>query len=171
MVSNVIKFVYRGLKTKRYHTEETIAPQSVGEHSCGVAMLIHLMAPNCSKELILAALTHDLAEHVVGDVPAPAKRANAVVKEAFDDLEESLLNTMGLNYAVVLTTEERRLLKIADIMDGMLYCINERSKGNKLINHVYMNFDSYLMNMDLTEVQYAVATSIRKMWEIANDCE
>lgn len=59
--------------------------QSVAAHSWGVAMLLLEEAPKgvVTLDLIRAALTHDLHESVLGDVPSPAKTR---FPELYDEL-------------------------------------------------------------------------------------
>ena len=80
----------RGGAIKRYHTLETIGEQSVASHSWGVAMILQYLEPNVSKEAILRALTHDVAELFTGDIPAPVKWANPDLVEV---LKSCLLYT------------------------------------------------------------------------------
>jgi hypothetical protein len=43
-----------------------------------------------------------------------------------------------------ITGVEKRQLKIADYIDGMMYCIQERQMGNLLIAPVFRVFYSYM---------------------------
>ena len=146
-----LNFILRGGKTKRFHTADTLMPQTVAEHTFGVAMFCQLIDPGCRKEVILAALTHDLAEHQIGDVSSPTKRAYPELKAFMDRAENDWLNMFGLNYPEKLTEEEKRTLKYADIMDGMAFCIRERGFGNRSIQEVWDNFSGYLLKMNPQE--------------------
>lgn len=162
-----LKFIYKGAKTKRFHTADTLTEQSVAEHSFGVAWLIVLINPSARKELILAALAHDLAEHVVGDVSSPAKRRFPALKSALDVAEGCLLADIGLDYERYLTDAELRILKIADMLDGMMFCVRERRMGSKVVVEVYNNFKSYLAEFirDPEHPAFDIFTTIDLMWE------
>lgn len=166
-----LEFMYRGAKTRRYHTEDVLHPQNVAEHSWGVAMLVVMIDPAASKEVLLAALSHDVAEHIVGDVPAPSKRANPALKATLDTLEGSLLAGAGLGFADGLTDYEKSVVKAADIIDGMMFCVNERRRGNKDITNVYRNFSSYIHGFPqqgkLWESLRPILNAVREQWRKA----
>lgn len=164
-----LTFIFRGGKTKRYHTEDTMTEQTVADHSFGVAMLVELMAPECRKELILAALTHDLAEHLVGDISAPVKRANPEIKLVLDHMESTRLNRVGFNYEEKLTKEEHYILKAADYIDGMMFCVRERRMGSRAVDHIYKNFESYVLKVlnHLPPEAELVFNAARNLWREA----
>lgn len=164
-----LKFIYKGAKTKRFHTADTLTEQSVGEHSFGVAWLIVLIDPNARRELILAAMAHDLAEHVIGDVSSPAKRQYPALKAALDAAEGNILAEMGLDFEAKLTTEERKLLKVADMLDGMMFCVRERRMGSKVPCKIYDNFYRYVKEIEGVSYETQdLVNSVNNMWEKYN---
>lgn len=171
MSAEKLKFIYKGAKTKRFHTADTLTEQSVAEHSFGVAWLAVLVEPNARRELILAALAHDLAEHVVGDVSSPAKRRFPALKTALDAAENTLLEDAGLDYVANLTESEQRTLKIADMLDGMMFCVRERRMGSRVAETIYNNFYSYVTDLNLPDTAVDLLSTINTMWEKYNDCE
>ena len=116
-----ISFIFNGGVSKRYHTVDTLKSQDIAAHSFGVAWLCEVLTDGkASKELIMAALAHDLAEHIVGDLPSPSKRAlGQHFMNAFDIREnhELLANGVG-HYEYRLTKLEARALKMAPNMTG-----------------------------------------------------
>lgn len=112
---------------KRYHTKRTIREQTVGQHTFGILMLLRQVSPDCSKALLFTAMHHDLAELFTGDIPAPMKRANAQLSILLDEVEcclAPLYKDFGIN------AEEARLLKWADRMELVLWCLEEVRLGN-----------------------------------------
>ena len=89
----------------------------------------------------MAGLAHDLAEHQIGDIPTPTKRNLGTMRQQIHNAEAELLRTAGVEFA--LTAEEQRQLKLADAMDGMIFCVRERTLGNLEIATVYGKFRSY----------------------------
>lgn len=161
-------FIYKGAKTKRYHTADTLTSQTVGEHSFGVAWLVALLHTNPSRHLILAAMAHDLAEHKVGDVSSPTKRQYPELKVLIDTAETNLLNEYGLNFEYVLAPSEKRILKLADNMDGMMFCIRERKMGSKFVRNIYRNYYAYtleLLGTDKESPEHLLFNDIHKAWE------
>lgn len=182
-----IDFIFNGGATKRYHTWPVLHNQRVDSHSFGVAMLVAHMALSANPEdgqgltvpLLMAALTHDLAEHVVGDLPAPAKRNMSEMldmeysdfRAKWGEMEEKLLEDNGLNWDYALTDTQRRWLKLADAMEGAIFCIRERSMGNSTIAVVFANFRSYIRELLLANEEPAVleiVNYIDDMWEQVN---
>ena len=138
------KFIFDGGQSKRYHTALVLKEQNIAEHSFGVAWFCELLTQGqARKELIMAALAHDLAEHMVGDIPSPVKRQLGV-SEQFHRFEHGHLRTAGLGtYEDELYQGEQATLKLADMMDGMMYCIRERRLGNQEIEPIYERFELY----------------------------
>lgn len=166
-----LNFIYKGGKTKRYHTEDTLTVQTVAEHSFGVAMLVHLLAPDARKELIMAALVHDLAEHKIGDIPSPTKRSMPDLKQAVDTAEANLLLENDLIF--ILTDEEKAILKVADLFDGMLFCIRERKMGSTMSNAAFYNFLDYYCALEHagSRQETQIIATIKRQWEKVNGSE
>lgn len=165
-----LQFIYAGAQTKRYHTADTLTDQTVGAHSFGVAWLVVALLPNASRHLLLAAMSHDLAEHRVGDVSSPTKRKYPALKHLVDTAESELLDYYGLNYEAELTTEERRVLKLADNMDGMMFCVRERKMGSRAVCPIYENYFTYTNELFIGEVlhdnaAYDLFNDINNAWE------
>lgn len=136
-----LKFIQAGSEVTRYHTVKTLTQETVGHHSHGVAMIcIMLMGCQVSADLLKAALCHDLAEHQLGDIPSPAKREYGIGDQV-NELEDKLLNSVGLS--VQLTPDEARVLKLADIAQGALFCVREMELGNSGMKVVYERYRSY----------------------------
>lgn len=65
---NRILFTMRGGEVVRYHTLMTIQRETVSSHSFGVAWFVYFLQPEARAQVLMAALAHDLAEHMVGDL-------------------------------------------------------------------------------------------------------
>ena len=124
-----LKFMWSGGETRRYHGFRMLQEDTVGHHSFNVACIIMAIRPDASATLLRAALKHDIAEHIVGDMPAPAKRAmphyNAAgeggaepltFRQVFADMEQAVAAAAGVDLEdAALTPDERHALRIADI--------------------------------------------------------
>lgn len=178
LISAQVDFIHDGGHTNRFHTVRTITTNTVAEHSHGVAMLVYLLlGEKTSVGVLMAALTHDLAEHKTGDVPAPAKRTLGI-RESLGEVEDALLDSVYLGFA--LTPCEQMALKFADAADGTMFCIRERRLGNIGITVAYNNFYGYLLELNRkakvaakTEAEFMMLSSnmstivskITTMWE------
>ena len=135
-----------GGAVQRYHTIRTLRPQSVAEHSWGVAMLLHMVAPSAPSHVLSAALTHDLAELVTGDLPATFKWVlEPAAHDHIKDVEKEFNATHG--WDIALTPDEQHLLKWCDMMELVQWAMEELDMGNKLIIPVINNGLDYLRDM------------------------
>lgn len=161
-------------QTLRYHTEIVLRTQDVAQHSFNVAWLCWLICDRApSGALIMAALAHDGGERGTGDIPAPTKRSVPGMGAALDTMEAvHMLNRVGYSPAK-LNEMEQAVLKMADALDGFLYCLRERLLGNRLVfdserGGAGLNFHSYceerLRQMD--EVPNMPMEYHRAAWEI-----
>ncbi len=191
-----LDFIRNGGETRRFHTVAVLREQRVDGHSWGVAMLAWVMygqlEPGIRVPLLMAALTHDLAEHKVGDLPAPAKRnmearlelkGAQTFRAAWGQMEGDILDEVDLNFEKELTVDELRKLNLCDAMEGALYCIRERAMGNTLITPCFLNFRKYIEgeleqenrsddgNTDPathSDMEWEVLHYINTQWELVN---
>lgn len=145
---SLLEYLSSAGSVKRYHAVPTIFQDTVGRHSWGVAALLWVMtAGRVSARLLAAAVLHDLVELDWGDLPSPVKRLlsrSARQRASFSELEADTYRVLPQLAPPALTAEERRLLKLADVFEGMLYCCTERAAGNRgPIRLVYRNYASY----------------------------
>lgn len=136
-----LELLMRGVNTRRFHTVPTISCETVGHHSAIVAGLVFLIDAGASASLLIHATFHDLPEFMTGDIPSPSKRA-FVDRNRLDEAEVSCLQKFGVQLPV-LTQDEQRLLKVADILAGMVACLHERSMGNVMVTEAWYNFSIY----------------------------
>lgn len=151
-----IDFMWNGGETRRYHGFRMLMEDTVGHHSFNVACIIMKVRPDAPARLLRAALKHDMAEHKAGDIPAPTKRAmpdyeggpmngGFSFREVFGLYEDRLMLDANVE-PEKLTAEETWVLKYADSLDGMRFCIQERLLGNKTprLIRCYETFQRYV---------------------------
>lgn len=156
-----LAFFNKGSEVVRYHTVHTLQRETVGHHSHGVAMLCAFIDPVASSSLLRAALLHDLAEHVTGDIPSPAKRLYGIGDQV-SRTEEDLLWGADLEIPY-LSDYEKRTLKIADIAQGALFCAREIQLGNREMRTVLNRYISYAQEFDLQEREQKLFDAILGM--------
>lgn len=107
--------------TRRWHTNHdlchTVDP--IGWHSSRMAVMALHFWPDCSRDLLVACLCHDLGESVTGDLPWKVKRDCPELAGLLDLLEGRALRDMGMFYEVTLTDYQR--LKYLDRLDAYLW--------------------------------------------------
>ncbi len=140
-MKETLEFILDGAAVKRFHTVTVLHEETVGHHSHTVAMMCLLLNPNASRNLLMAAMFHDLSEHKTGDIPSPAKREYKITEQV-TNLENDLMVEAGIEFPT-LTKEEKRTLKLADIASGMIYCIQEAQMGNNKMLKILKTYLSY----------------------------
>lgn len=144
------EFLSAGRFTRRFNGWRVLTIDYVGMHQNNVTNIALLLRPDCRKELVVACVRHDSPEWAskLGDVPSPTKRRVPGLKEAADAEEARVWAEAGLpDPCEALTPEEYRILKLADYLDGMMYCIQERQMGNQFMDEPFGNFVSYIIKM------------------------
>lgn len=144
-MKDTLNFIIAGTEVTRYHTVTTLVKETVGHHSHGVAMIALIINPSASRELLVAALVHDLAEHQTGDIPSPAKRQFGI-GDKVDELEQRLMRSAGITVPD-LSPEESRTLKLADLAQGAIFCAREISLGNSRMRVVLDRYMAYAQEM------------------------
>lgn len=112
----------------RFHNHVGIDKQKTSEHQWGVALIVEHIYPQGSKALLLAALTHDAAEYYMGDIPAPVKWDNPELKVMLQQMERKWEEHNGVDFD--LHEDEHRVLKMADALEGMWFCVHQVRLGH-----------------------------------------
>lgn len=136
-----IKNILESGEVLRFHASVGIEKQKCSEHQWGVALILQHIYPECSKELLLAALLHDAAEVFTGDVPASAKwrypELNTVLKEI--ELEFEKFNGIEFN----LEKEDHFAMKLADTLEGMSQCLHQMRMGNRYALRLFSRWEKH----------------------------
>lgn len=161
---NKVEFIHAGGGVRRFHTLPMLKEDTVAQHSFGVAWFCSLlMNGSASASILMAALTHDLAEQFTGDLPAPAKRELGLSKQ-FEAYEETQLCMAGIKFPL-LTDSEKRTLKMADCMDGAMRCATEVKLGNAFAGKPFHRFISYINELSPTPFEYGLLQEILTYFE------
>lgn len=126
--------LYAAGAIKRWHVANTIKEQDVAAHSWGVAMICAHIEPGNYK-LMMAALTHDLAESETGDIPYQVKKAYPKLAREAKEVEGMFEHYHGLEFR--LTEYEQHCLKWADMFELYLWCLREMGMGNQYMLQVH----------------------------------
>ena len=132
------KKLYKAGRVTRYHTADVPA-QSLAAHSWGVSMVVAMIYPNKKPpaHLLMAAMIHDLAESVTGDVPAPTKWGNEQLSKRLREAE--LVFNLINGIEIPLTPQEEAILAWADTFELCLYCRHQASMGNEYAGEILSN--------------------------------
>lgn len=138
-------------KTKRLHTWSIIGQQNIAEHSWGVAMLIRDLYRRANliprAQLLMAALSHDLPEGHLGDMPAPLKWKEPEIKHRYERLEREEAIRLHVHDEPDLSEDEKRILEFADKLELLWFCVEQRRLGNFGIQLVYTRQRDYIQKL------------------------
>ena len=151
-----LETIYDAQFINRYHTVPLGGlRQTVGAHSYAVVVLLDQLWDNCSKNLLLSALYHDVPEIVLGDIPATVKWSYPDVQKAFKKAEQKVMKDLDIEF--VLTDRELNRLKMADMLELVMYChkLNDSNPRMKLIMQTGVNYlmDNYSQLSDFNPVK------------------
>ncbi len=140
---NTLNALLKAANVKRYHTVLTIGDQNIGHHSHRVCLILRfLLGGSVPSYLYEAALFHDLAESVTGDIPATTKWCIPELAEQIDRIEIDWEQEHGIR-STNLTIAESFLLIIADKLELVAYCTEQMMLGNqnmKVIRAIGSNY-------------------------------
>jgi len=161
----MIADIRQGLGVTRYHTQTRLRTETVGHHSANVCAILLRLERNCSRNLLIRALMHDVPEYYTGDVPAPAKWDSPELKRELDALEGRFIDKHFIPHPQLDESEEL-LLKTADMLDLLLSCIEEVRMGNSYAEKLVSTAKEYIMGLGLpTRYQQRVDLMIKEVVE------
>jgi 5'-deoxynucleotidase YfbR-like HD superfamily hydrolase len=122
---------------KRCHNMPIHGEYTVGKHSYDALSLLLVLhpAPGPSLNLVKATLWHDSGERWWGDLPAPAKWANAHLKAIYERAEQNTLEEHGIHFD--LTADEKIWLNAVDKLEFWLFCLDQQGMGNRNVTNAY----------------------------------
>lgn len=145
-----LKLLRTAQRVTRMHTMPTRYQQSVGEHTFGVLSIVLTIHPNATPQLLRATLYHDIPEAVTGDVPATAKWRWPDMETALRGAEEWMRREFELSEE--LPSLERKVLKFADMMELLLFSLEEADAGDRKMVVIARNCITALRTRGLIDV-------------------
>ncbi len=149
--------------------------ESLSEHSLFTAYTAHYLACSASvrfgadvrPELVAcAAMYHDAAEILTGDMPTPVKYGNDALRDEYkkveasaerrladmlpDDVREVMMPPLT---GSCLNERERAIVKAADKLSALVKCIEELSSGSNEFRSAYNSTLDALSDIPLPEVR------------------
>lgn len=147
---------------KRFHCFPLIGEQTVAAHSWNVvAILYEICDP--SPRLVRVAVHHDTAEYDIGDTPSAAKKNSPALKVLLDSLEDQIFKDLDLDMS--LSEEDKSLLKIADLMEMLLFIYDQRVLGNRSLTGVFPRVLKWLHSRELPARARTLLNGIEQAYE------
>jgi len=150
--------------------------ENIQEHSLMVAMIAHALAvirrdifhqPADPDKAASAALYHDAAEILTGDLPTPIKYYNPAINDAYKQVEKlsseklfsMLPEALRDSYAPMLFAEKqdpttRQIVHAADKLSAYIKCLQERRASNAEFTKAEEQIRKALEQNPLPEVSY-----------------
>ena len=157
----------------RLHCYQTHRSQNLADHQWGVAMwLMYIMQGRMAKHLheaMIHALMHDVGEVAVGDIPSPTKRLMPDQGVSIDIAEKKFIDRAFGPLPDI--GDDADLVRVADLLDLMHYCLTERLLGNKTLEEVFARADVYIEEIGASRstANPWIAEAVNKMnWEYYN---
>lgn len=162
-----MRFISRWALMRNSYTE------NIQEHSHQVAVLAHALALIRNRyfggsvdagAVAVAALYHDAAEILTGDMPTPIKYYNPAIRDSYKQVEriatDKLLAMLPEDlrpaYDAAMTPPDdiERLVKAADKLSAHIKCIEELKAGNNEFKKAAEQTYAALQSYDLPELNY-----------------
>lgn len=150
MKSKYYSMLFRMKYIKRWALMRNLEAENLSEHSLETAFIAHCLAVIANKrfgenldenKIAVAALFHDTAEVITGDLPTPVKYYNENIKSAYKSIEsaaaDKLLNLLpeDLRDAFIPFYQPdeitEKYVKAADKISALIKCKEELLLGNK----------------------------------------
>ena len=125
-----LKTILKSGHVLRHHTNPPLMRQNLADHQWRVAQIAYALYPKLSKEALLYALNHDVAELYTGDTPAPAKLENVDYKNAENAIVKTIVTDTPAD-VMQITPNEQLVIHAADLIEYQLFCEDEIKRGNQ----------------------------------------
>lgn len=160
---------------RRWGLMRNTVPENVAEHTFQVAMIAHALCiirrflgedEVSEKDVVLAALYHETAEAITGDLPTPIKYYNGDMAVAYKSIERQAEATMMQMLPEPMRPEiapyvtgsldpaVRGIVKAADTICAYIKCLEERKSGNLEFEPAAAKTLEKIKEMNRPEVTY-----------------
>lgn len=179
-ISHFFAYISKLRWIRRWGLKRNAIDENVMEHSWEVATIAHALAVIHNRRcggavdahaVAAAALFHDAAEVITGDLPSPVKYHNPSITEAYKALEraaeQDLLalvpDDLRPDYDALLLEERqpelhRALIKAADTLAAYIKCEAELRAGNEEFADAAEDLRGRLEALAMPEVNHFIDT-------------
>lgn len=180
MVSHFFAYISKLRWIVRWGLKRNTIQENVMEHSWEVATLAHVLAVIRNRyfdgdldanAVATAALYHDCAEVITGDLPSPVKYHSTAIQQAYHSIERAaerelvglLPDALQNDFAALVIEENiplahKQLIKAADTIAAFLKCQAELKAGNREFEKAAEDIKLRLSAYHLPEVDFFLST-------------
>lgn len=155
---NNIKEVLESGDVMRFHACPHMIKQNMSSHEWGVAVLCKHLKEDITADELMIALTHDSCELITGDIPATLKWTYPEVKQLLNKIEDRI----DLLPAYECSKDFKYILKLADYLEGIIYCYNCAINGNNQARIIYLRWVPALLKYIDDNIDHISSTAITK---------
>lgn len=120
--------LWEGGEVERCHAIPHIGEYNIAQHSWRAVMLLYVLYPEASKNLIHALMFHDCHERYIGDTPATALWSDGEFAKRYTALGKKTDMALGVDFD--LTHEEVMWLSALDKLELFLWTKDQVALGN-----------------------------------------
>lgn len=124
-----VRIAREGADIDRCHTVPHLRRYSVGQHTHSVIVLLYLLHPSPSPNLLKAATFHDVGERFAGDIPGQVYWQ--LSKAAADEIRAMEKRVVDRFAPEVLTEDEQNWLHACDKLELWLWTWEQLRLGNR----------------------------------------
>ena len=132
-----------GGAVERCHGIPHATSYSNAKHQWGVAMLLMQLFPADFPRLVSYALTHDVPEAWVGDIPSPTLTHNPEFRASINRLESHIFNRLHLPDLHALNAQDMKIIKSCDALELWIWCNEQLVIGNYFAEDVKTELETY----------------------------
>lgn len=180
MVSHFFAYISKLRWIARWGLKRNTIQENVMEHSWEVATLAHVLALIRNRyfdgdidanAVAVAALYHDCAEVITGDLPSPVKYHSPAIQQAYHSIERAaerelvglLPDALQNEFAALMVEDNlplahRQIIKAADTIAAFLKCQAELKAGNREFEKAAEDIKQRLTAYQLPEVDFFLST-------------
>ncbi|WP_088547575.1 5'-deoxynucleotidase [Paenibacillus aquistagni] len=171
-------YMYRLKYIERWSLMRNTTRENVAEHSFHVALTTHMICTIANEvfhrqidtnEAVALALFHDATEVFTGDIPTPIKHHNPIILSNFREIEQQAAKRLidmipesirGIYRPLIedQTSELKKYVKAADLIDAYLKCTFEVEAGNQEFAVAKRQTEEKLKQLEMEEVDYFMNT-------------
>ncbi len=177
--SNFFAILSRMKYVNRWGLMRNSRNESLSDHTLDVIFITHALVEianeyygadlDAGRAVILAAF-HDASEIITGDLPTPVKYFDPQIKQAYDNVENSAINSMintlpcemKEKYSDIMLFDGegdeilKKYVKAADKISALIKCIEEEESGNNDFRLAKESTWNYIKDMGMPEIEYFI---------------
>lgn len=134
-------------RVERCHTLPHHGSYNIAQHAFDMSMMLLVLHPDPSANLIKAVLTNKLSRRYMGDMPSPAKQADGELSKRMTQLEIRVNRKLGVDFA--LSEADRIWLKALDKAESFIWAKDQIMMGNQHANAMLGHLQSWFQHNEI----------------------